>query len=125
MELCAAMSLALDDHRLDETFAALANPTRRAILSRLADGPADVKELSAPLALSPPAVSRHLKVLESAGLITRDRRAQFRPCRLAAAPLASAAAWVEQYRAMWETSFDRLADYVEQIQPNHPEGHDR
>ena len=113
------------DNALDETFAALANPTRRAILARLADGPADVKDLSAPLALSAPAISRHLKVLEAAGLITRDRRAQFRPCRIDAAPLARASAWVEQYRSIWEASFDRLATYVDRLQPNEPEGSDQ
>ncbi len=115
------VELTIDD-RLDETFAALANPTRRAILARLSLGPADVKDLLAPFSLSAPAISRHLKVLEHAGLILRDRRAQFRPCQLEPAPLAAAAAWVDQYREMWEARFDRLADYVAQLQPNERKG---
>jgi DNA-binding transcriptional ArsR family regulator len=94
--------------RLDATFAALADPTRRAILARLASGEASVTELAAPFAMSQPAVSRHLKVLERAGLVSRGRDAQRRPCRLEAAPLARATQWLERYRAFWEGSFDRL-----------------
>src|ERR1700674_1679698 len=94
--------------RLDATFAALADPTRRAILARLASGEASVTELTAPFAMSQPAISKHLKVLERAGLISRGRDAQRRPCRLEAAPLAQATQWLERYRAFWEGSFDRL-----------------
>src|SRR5262245_55144282 len=102
--------------RLDQTFAALADPTRRAILARLARGEASVKELSRPFALSPPAISKHLKVLERCGLITRGRAAQFRPCRLAVAPLEELAAWVDQYRALWAARFDRLDAYLHELQ---------
>ncbi|MGE5243037.1 MAG: ArsR/SmtB family transcription factor [Betaproteobacteria bacterium] len=94
--------------RLSTTFAALADPTRRAILSRLVGGEASVNELAAPFDMSLPAISKHLKVLERAGLIARGRRAQWRPCRLDAAPLKDVAAWVEGYRSFWEKSFDRL-----------------
>jgi DNA-binding transcriptional ArsR family regulator len=94
--------------RLDATFAALADPTRRAILARLASGEASVTELTAPFAISQPAISRHLKVLQRAGLISRGRDAQRRPCRLEAKPLAHATQWLERYRAFWEGSFDRL-----------------
>jgi DNA-binding transcriptional ArsR family regulator len=106
----------LDDARLDETFAALANPTRRAILARLADGEASVNELAEPFNMTLPAISRHIKVLEHAGLITRGRRAQFRPCTLDAAPLAEVADWTAQYRHIWEDRFDRLDDYVQNLQ---------
>ena len=94
--------------RLDATFAALADPTRRAILARLASGEASVNELARPFDMSQPAISKHLKVLESAGLILRGRDAQRRPCRLAPRPLADATAWLERYRRFWEASFDRL-----------------
>jgi DNA-binding transcriptional ArsR family regulator len=94
--------------RLDATFAALADPTRRAILARLASGEAPVTELAAPFAMSQPAISKHLKVLERAGLISRSRDAQRRPCRLEPAPLAQATQWLERYRSFWEGSFDRL-----------------
>src|SRR5713226_9764734 len=94
--------------RLDATFAALADPTRRAILARLASGEASVTELAAPFAMSQPAISKHLKVLERAGLISRRRDAQRRPCRLEAQPLAEANAWLESYRQFWEGSFQRL-----------------
>ncbi len=97
---------------LSLTFAALADPTRRAILARLAEGGTTVGELSKPFSISPPAVSKHLKVLERAGLITRGRDAQWRPCELRAAPLASAADWLELYRRFWSDSFDRLTDYL-------------
>lgn len=103
---------ALEDDRLDETFAALANPTRRAILARLAEGEASVNDLAAPFELTLPAVSKHIKVLEHAGLIRRGRRAQFRPCTLDPAPLARVADWTEQYRHIWEDRFDRLDDYL-------------
>jgi DNA-binding transcriptional ArsR family regulator len=103
------------DH-LSSTFAALADPTRRAILARLASGEASVTELAAPFEMSLPAVSKHLKVLERAGLITRGREAQWRPCRLDAAPLKDAAAWLEEYRRFWEQSLDRLEDYLRELQ---------
>jgi DNA-binding transcriptional ArsR family regulator len=101
---------------LDATFAALADPTRRAILARLARGESSVKELARPFDISGPAITKHLKVLERAGLITRSREAQWRPCRLAAAPLRDVAEWVERYRRFWEESFDRLDDYLRQLQ---------
>jgi DNA-binding transcriptional ArsR family regulator len=102
--------------RLDLTFAALADPTRRAILARLAAGEASVTALAEPFAITLPAISKHLKVLERAGLIGRGRDAQRRPCRLQAAPLKDAAQWLEQYRKFWEESFDRLADYLGELQ---------
>lgn len=108
---------------LDATFAALADPTRRAILARLASGEAGVNELAAPFDVSLPAISKHLKVLERAGLITRGRDAQRRPCRLAPAPLKEVSEWVEQYRRFWEESFDRLDEYLRELQAaeaNHP-----
>ena len=106
----------MDTNRLSTTFAALADPTRRAILARLASGEASVSELAAPFEMSLPAVSKHLKVLERAGLITRGRAAQWRPCRLEAAPLKDAADWLEEYRRFWEESFDRLEDYLRELQ---------
>ena len=105
-----------DEGRLDETFAALANPTRRAILARLAAGEASVNDLAAPFSMSLPAISKHIKVLEHAGLITRGRRAQFRPCAIDAAPLAEVASWAQQYRHIWDDRFDRMDDYVRQLQ---------
>jgi DNA-binding transcriptional ArsR family regulator len=101
---------------LDATFAALADPTRRAILARLASGEASVNELAEPFDMTLPGVSKHLKVLERAGLISRGRVAQSRPCRLEAAPLREAADWVESYRRFWEGSFDRLEDYLGELQ---------
>jgi DNA-binding transcriptional ArsR family regulator len=101
--------------RLSATFAALADPTRRAILSRLARSEASVTELARPFAMSMPAISKHLKVLERAGLITRGRDAQWRPCRLEAAPLKDVADWVEEYRRFWAGSFDRLDDYLKEL----------
>jgi DNA-binding transcriptional ArsR family regulator len=98
------------------TFSALADPTRRAILSRLAAGEASVTELAQPFAMSMPAISKHLKVLERAGLIARGRDAQWRPCRLDAAPLRDIADWVEPYRRHWNTHFDRLDDYLRDVQ---------
>jgi DNA-binding transcriptional ArsR family regulator len=106
---------------LSVTFSALADPTRRAILARLAGGPATVKELSAPFRISSPAVSKHLRVLEHAGLITRGRRAQWRPCRLEAAPLRDVAEWAEGYRRFWEESHDRLDEYLRQLQRKEPD----
>src|SRR6202021_4255428 len=106
--------------RLSATFAALADPTRRAILARLALGESSVTELAEPFRVSMPAVSKHLKVLERAGLVARGREAQWRPCRLEAAPLKSAAQWIEEYRRFWEESFDRLEDYLKTMQaPTH------
>jgi DNA-binding transcriptional ArsR family regulator len=103
------------DH-LSTTFAALADPTRRAILARLASGEKSVTELGKPFDMSLPAISKHLKVLEHAGLIARSRDAQWRPCRLAAGPLKNAAEWLEEYRRFWEESFDRLDDYLREVQ---------
>jgi DNA-binding transcriptional ArsR family regulator len=100
---------------LSVTFAALADPTRRAILKRLASGPANVKELSRPFDMSGPAVSKHLRVLERAGLIRRGRDAQSRPCELEPAPLKQVAAWAEAYREFWDASFDRLGGYLEEL----------
>ena len=102
--------------RLTITFTALADPTRRAILARLAMGEASVMELAEPFAMSLPAISKHLKVLERAGLIARGREAQWRPCRLEAGPLKNAADWLEHYRRFWEQSFDRLDDYLRELQ---------
>ena len=102
--------------RLSVTFAALADPTRRAILSRLMLGETSVTELARPFEVSLPAITKHLKVLENAGLITRGREAQWRPCKLEAAPLKDAAAWLEEYRRFWEESFDRLDAYLRKLQ---------
>jgi len=101
---------------LSVTLSALADPTRRAILARLASGEATVTELAEPFEISLPAVSKHLKVLERAGLIARGRAAQWRPCRLEAAPLKDAADWIEHYRRFWEESFDRLDEYLKEVQ---------
>jgi DNA-binding transcriptional ArsR family regulator len=101
--------------RLSSTFAALADPTRRAILARLASGEATVTELARPFEMSLPAVSKHLKVLENAGLIARGRDAQWRPCQLEAGPLREANGWLEHYRRFWEQNFDRLDDYLHEL----------
>ena len=101
---------------LSNTFSALADPTRRAILARLALGEVSVTELAQPFEMSMPAISKHLKVLERAGLIARSREAQWRPCSLKAAPLKDAAEWLERYRRFWEESFDRLDDYLRELQ---------
>jgi len=101
--------------QLDSTFAALADPTRRAILARLAAGDASVNELAKPFAMSQPAISKHLKVLERAGLISRGRDAQRRPCRIEARPLAEASGWLEGYRQFWEGSFQRLDALLEEM----------
>lgn len=103
------------DH-LSATLSALADPTRRAILARLASGEASVTELAEPFDMSMPAISKHLKVLERAGLIARGREAQWRPCRLEAAPLKDIADWLEHYRRFWEQSFDRLEEYLRELQ---------
>jgi DNA-binding transcriptional ArsR family regulator len=101
---------------LDATFSALADPTRRAILARLARGEASVNELAAPFDMSLPAISKHLKVLERAGLITRTRDAQWRPCRIEPAPLVAAVDWIEQHRKTWESRLDRLDAYLKKLQ---------
>jgi len=113
----------MDSERLDDTFAALADPTRRAILARLMAGEVSVTELAEPFTISLPAVSKHLKVLEQAGLIARGREAQWRPCRLEADPLKEVADWVEGYRRFWEQSqerYDRLDDYLREAQGKEP-----
>ena len=117
------MTLAAD--HLSTTFAALSDPTRRAILARLAGGEATVTELAAPFAMSMPAVSRHVKVLEKAGLITRSRQAQWRPCRITAAPLKDVADWLSHYQRFWTESFERLDEYLRDAQKkekNHAHG---
>ena len=106
----------MNSNRLDQTFAALADPTRRALLARLAGGEAGVMELAKPFRMSQPAISKHLKVLERAGLIVRGRRAQSRPCRLQARPLREVAEWTERYRRYWEQSFERLDTYLVRLQ---------
>jgi DNA-binding transcriptional ArsR family regulator len=106
----------MSPEQLDATFAALADPTRRAILARLAKGEASVKELARPFEISAPAITKHLKVLERAGLITRSREAQWRPCQLHTAPLRDAAEWIEHYRRFWDESLDRLDGYLRQLQ---------
>jgi DNA-binding transcriptional ArsR family regulator len=102
--------------QITSTFAALADPTRRAILARLALGETSVTEIAAPFEMSMPAISRHLKVLEKAGLISRGREAQWRPCKLKAEPLKQAADWLDEYRSFWEESFDRLDEYLKTLQ---------
>src|SRR4051794_9315034 len=108
--------MTMSPDQLSCTFAALADPTRRAILARLADGETSVTELARPFRMSLPAVSKHLKVLARAGLITRSRTAQVRPCRLKAKPLKDAVDWLEHYRRFWEGSLDRLDDYLQELQ---------
>ncbi len=105
----------VDDDRLDETFAALANATRRAILVRLAEGEANVNELAEPFDLTLPAISKHIKVLERAGLIARSQRAQYRPCTLDATRLEEVSTWAEQYRHVWEARFDRMDNYLTEL----------
>ena len=104
-----------DDGRLDQTFAALANSTRRAILARLAEGEATVNELAEPFDLSLPAISKHIKVLERAGLITQGRDAQYRPCTIDVTPIEEVSRWTEQYRHIWEARFDQMGDYLNQL----------
>lgn len=108
----------MDTDPLSITFTALADPTRRAILARLAQGEATVMELAEPFELKLPTVSKHLKVLQRAGLVTQGRKAQWRPCRLEAEPLKDATEWLERYRQFWEESFDRLDDYLRKLQNN-------
>jgi DNA-binding transcriptional ArsR family regulator len=113
------------DDPLSATFAALADPTRRAILARLAGGEASVKDLAAPFEMTQPAISKHLRVLERAGLIEQGRQAQWRPRRLRAGPLRDISDWVGQYRRHWEGSFERLDSYLKQIQDSEPtKGHE-
>ena len=106
----------ISNDKLSSTFSALADPTRRAILARLASGEASVSELAKPMKMTMPAVTKHLKVLQKAGLIRQERRAQFRPCYLVATPLKEASDWVDQYRKFWEASFDRLDEYLKVLQ---------
>lgn len=110
---------------LSTTFAALSDPTRRAILARLALGETSVKELAQPFSISAPSITKHLKVLERAGLITRSRDAQWRPCRLEAAPLEQVSEWVENYRRYWEQSLNRLDDYLSKLHTKELKKHDR
>ena len=104
-----------ENDRLSQTFAALASSTRRAILARLAEGEATVNELAEPFNMSLPAISKHIRVLERAGLITQGQKAQYRPCSLDVTPLQEVSQWTEQYRHIWETSFDRMDAYIEQL----------
>ena len=115
------MTATIDEDRLSETFSALASTTRRAILARLAGGAATVNELAEPFELTLPAVSKHIKVLERAGLVVRGQRAQYRPCALDAAPLEEVATWAERYRPVWEARFDRMDAYLATLRPE-PEG---
>lgn len=110
------MPIVTDEQRLDMTFAALASSTRRTILARLAQGPASVNDLAAPFDMQLPAISKHIKVLERAGLIERTRNAQYRPCSLNPVPLAEVSSWAEQYRPIWEARFERMDTYVHQLQ---------
>ena len=109
------MTTAVGEDRLTETFSALASSTRRAILARLAEGEATVNELAEPFEMTLPAISKHIKVLERAGLVMRGRRAQYRPCVLDAGRLAEVSTWAERYRPVWEARFDRLDDYLTQL----------
>jgi len=110
-----------DEERLSQTFAALANATRRAILAHLAEGEATVNELAAPFELSLPAISKHIKVLERAGLIRQGQKAQYRPCTIDTTPLQEISRWTEQYRPIWEASFDRMDDYIRGLTDNQPD----
>src|SRR3954471_12791575 len=114
--------MTIDDERLSETFAALANSTRRAILARLAAGEATVNELAEPFEMTLPAISKHIKVLQKAGLVQRGQRAQYRPCALDGAALERVSTWAEQYRPVWERRFDRMDDYLAQLQPQRKTG---
>ena len=109
------MTTVIDEDRLNETFAALANSTRRAILARLAEGEATVNELAQPFEMTLPAISKHIKVLERAKLVVRGQRAQYRPCAIDAEPLREVSAWAEQYRPVWEARFDRMDGYLTQF----------
>jgi DNA-binding transcriptional ArsR family regulator len=110
------MATVTEAERLDRTFAALADPTRRAILARLSTGEASVTELAAPFAVTQPAISKHLKVLERAGLVSRGRERQWRPARLEAGPLKEVSEWTEQYRRFWTERYDRLDEYLDELQ---------
>jgi DNA-binding transcriptional ArsR family regulator len=114
--------MAIDEDRLSETFAALANSTRRAILAHLAGGAATVNELAEPFEMTLPSISKHIKVLERAGLVLRGQRAQYRPCALDATPLEEVSTWAEQYRPVWVARFDRMDDYLSQLQPQRKAG---
>lgn len=116
------MTVAIDEDRLSGTFAALANSTRRGILARLAEGEATVNELAEPFQLTLPAISKHIKVLERAGLVMRGQRAQYRPCVLDAAPLEEVSTWAEQYRPVWEARFDRMDEYLTRLRPGRKTG---
>jgi DNA-binding transcriptional ArsR family regulator len=118
------MALTLEEERLSETFSALANTTRRAILARLARGEATVNELAQPFEMTLPAISKHIKVLERAGLVVRGHRAQYRPCSLEATPLEEVSTWAEQYRPVWEARFERMDDYIRKLQPLRKTGED-
>jgi DNA-binding transcriptional ArsR family regulator len=109
------MMIRRDDDRLSQIFGALANSTRRAILARLAEGEATVNELAEPFDMSLPAISKHIKVLERAGLITQGQQAQYRPCTIDVTPLKEVSKWTEQYRHIWEASFDRMDEYISQL----------
>src|ERR1700704_474423 len=117
--------MTLDEDRLDETFAALANSTRRAIRARPAAGAPPVNDLAEPFDMTLPAISKHIKVLERAGLVARSRRAQYRPCSIDAAPLEEISSWAEQYRSVWEDRFDRMDIYIEQFRPRPRTGDDQ
>jgi DNA-binding transcriptional ArsR family regulator len=119
------MTMAIDEDRLSGTFAALANSTRRAILARLAAGGATVNELAEPFEMTLPSISKHIKVLERAGLVVRGQRAQYRPCALDAAPLEEVSTWAERYRPVWEARFDRMDDYLTQLRSQTKEGRTR
>jgi DNA-binding transcriptional ArsR family regulator len=114
----------MSSDRLSIIFSALADPTRRAILARLAQGEASVKDLAEPFKISPPAVTKHLKVLQRAGLITQGRQAQWRPCRLEAAPLKDIAEWAEGYRRFWDASYERLDSYLQHMKEEEERKHD-
>ena len=119
------MTTAIDEDRLSGTFAALANSTRRAILARLAAGGATVNELAEPFEMTLPSISKHIKVLERAGLVVRGQRAQYRPCALDAAPLEEVSTWAERYRPVWEARFNRMDDYLTQLRAQTKEGRTR
>jgi len=114
----------ITDDRLDETFAALANSTRRAIIARLADGEAGVNEIAEPFDLTLPAISKHIKVLERAGMVQRSRRGQYRLCALDPAPLEAVSTWAEQYRPIWEARFERMSEYLRKMQQQRTGDHD-
>ena len=116
------MTIVIDEDQLSQTFAALASTTRRAILARLVEGAATVNELAEPFALTLPAISKHIKVLERAGLVRRGQRAQYRPCALDAARLEEVSTWAEQFRPVWEARFDRMDDYLAQLRPQRKTG---